>query len=117
MKKIVNHGILLVMLLFITTASANVYGQIGRRVDFWINSPYSLRMSEYLLPPGKYVLHRVIENDPNLFALHPENLTNEPIAMIRTARIEYASGNLPENTKVFVETNEASPENYPVVLG
>jgi len=117
MKKILNPALLLTTLLLVTAMSIYGKGQLGRRIDFSINTPFALRMGDYMLPAGTYVLHRVLENDPNLFALHPGDLTHEPIAMIRTARIEYQSGRYPEDTKLFVDMDEVSPDNHPVVQG
>jgi hypothetical protein len=117
MKKNLNSRFLLVAVLM--SAAISIYGQgpLKQRVDFSINTPFALRMGDYMLPPGNYVLHRVLDNDPNLFSLHPGDLSHEPIAMIRTARIDYAAGRYPEHTKLFVEMDEASSDNHPVLEG
>jgi hypothetical protein len=117
MKKTFNYGLLMVMIIGVTTMTILGKGQLQKRVDFSINTPFALRMGDYLLPPGNYTLRQVLVNDPNLFALHPENLTNEPIAMIRTTRIDYQSSQYPDDTKLFVELDEASPDNHPVLQG
>ena len=117
MKKILNPGFLITTILLLTAMSVYGQGPLKQRIDFSINTPFALRMGDYMLPPGNYVLHRVLDNDPNLFSLHPGNLTHEPIAMIRTARIDYAAGRYPEHTKLFVEMDETSPDNHPVLEG
>jgi len=115
MRRILAYKLSLTVILAVMSVS--VFGQMQKRIDFSINTPFALRMGNYLLPPGKYVLHQVLPNDSNLFALHPQNLTKEPIAMIRTARIEYPSGRTPSDTKLFVELDERSSEVQPVLEG
>jgi hypothetical protein len=114
-RKMLPYKLLLTLILVVMSASA--FGQLQKRVNFSINTPFALRMGNYLLPPGKYVLHQVLPNDPNLFALHPENLTKEPIAMIRTVRIEYPTNRTPSDTKLFVDLEEAGVEPQPVLEG
>lgn len=117
MKKIFNYGALMMPILIVTAMTIFGQGPLQKRVDFSINTPFAIRMGDYLLPPGNYVLRQVTENDLNLFALHPGDLTHEPIAMIRTARVDFQSGKYPEHTKLFVEMDEASPANEPVLQG
>jgi hypothetical protein len=117
MKKTLNYTLLMAMILSVTAITIFGTGQMRKRVDFSINTPFALRMGDYLLPPGSYVLRQVIDNDSNLFALHPQDLTNEPIAMIRTTRIDYQSSKYPDDTKLFVEMDEVSPDNHPVLQG
>lgn len=117
MKKTLHYGFLLMMFLAVAGAAGFGKEQSQKRIDFSINAPFALRMGDYLLPPGNYVLRQAIQNDLNLFALYPEDLTNEPIAMIRTARIDYQSSKYPDDTKLFVELDESSPDNHPVLQG
>ena len=109
------YVVLLTMIMVMVAATA--FGQMKKRINFNISSPFALRMGDYVLPSGKYVLIQVLDNDTNLFALHPSDLTNEPIAMIRTVRIEYPSGKLPDDTKLFIELDERSPQVQAVVDG
>lgn len=116
MKKLFNYGVSLIFLLLITAPTGAAQSP-DKRVDFTISAPFSLRMGDYVLPSGKYILRQAIQNDLNLFALYPEDLTNEPIAMIRTARIDFQARGYPERTKIFVDMDESSPDNHPVVQG
>jgi hypothetical protein len=116
MKKIISYGFLLTV-LFTVLAIPGIAQSPDKRVNFSINAPFALRMGDYVLPPGNYVMRQVLQNDLNLFALYPENLTNEPVAMIRTTRIDYQGSNYPEDTKIFIEMDEQSPNYYPVIQG
>ena len=115
MKNKIYVGLLTMFMVMVVVGTA--WGQMKKRVNFNISSPFALRMGDYVLPSGKYVLIQVLDSDTNLFALHPEDLTNEPIAMIRTVRIEYPSGRLPDDTKLFIELDERSPQVQAVVDG
>ncbi|MCI0389289.1 MAG: hypothetical protein MOB07_11080 [Acidobacteria bacterium] len=117
MKKILNSGLLMMVTLVVTTITIFGQGPLQKRIDFSINTPYAIRMGKYMLPPGNYVLRQATQNDLNLFALYPEDLTNEPIAMIRTARVSFQSSRYPDDTKLFVEMDEWSPDNHPVLQG
>src|SRR5438105_553575 len=96
---------MLAAVLMTAAVATTAFGQgpLQKRVDFSINVPYAVRMGNYILPAGDYVLHQVMMNDLNLFALHPRDLTHEPIAMIRTTRIEYQATRYPEKTKLIIE--------------
>ena len=109
------YAILLTILMVMVVGAA--FGQMKKRINFNISSPFALRMGDYVLPAGRYVLVQAIDNDTNLFALHPTDLTNEPIAMIRTVRIEYPAGRLPDDTKLFIELDERTPEVQAIVDG
>ena len=106
-------------MVFSVAMAMTIFGQgpLQKRINFSINTPYAIRMGEYLLPPGEYVLYQVLQNDLNLYALYPENMTNEPIAMIRTVRIDYQANRYPEETKLFMENDEMSSDNHPVLEG
>src|SRR5262249_9682610 len=117
MKKILNSWVLITMILIATTVTIFGQGPLQKQVNFTISAPFAIRMGNYLLPPGRYVLRQVLQNDLNLFALHPGDLTHKPIAMIRTVRIDYQGTNYPDDTKLFVEIDEASRDNHPVLQG
>ena len=106
-------------LVLIMGATLTVYAQgpLQKRVEFSVNVPYALRMGEYLLPPGDYVLHQVLQNDLNLFSLHPGELRNKPIAMIRTSRIDYYATGYPEKTQLMIDTENSGLSNYPTLEG
>ena len=106
--------------LMIVTAMANVVfaqGPINKRINYTINVSHALRMGDYLVPPGRYVLYQINPNDVNLFALYQDDMTHSPIAMIRTSRIEYHSHQYPEKTKMMLDIDEASSEAHPVLQG
>ena len=103
------------MLIALTAFTA--FGQMYKRVNYSINVPYSLRMGDYMLPPGKYVLHQVHLNNLNLFALYERDMTREPIAMLHTTRIDYQGGDYPEKTQLKLNIDESSSEAHPVLRG
>ena len=109
------YGILMSAVMVIVVGT--VMGQMKKRINFNISSPFALRMGDYMLPAGKYVLIQVLDNDTNLFALHATDTRSEPIAMVRTVRIEYPSGKLPDDTKLFIEIDERSPQVQAIVDG
>ena len=99
------------------TAIAFAQGPIHKRVNYTINVSYELRMGDYMLPPGKYVLYQINQNDTNLFGLYQRDLTDEPIAMIRTVRIDYSGTEYPEDTKMILDIDETSYDSHPVLRG
>lgn len=105
-------GILILGMSFTVFAQ----GPMQKRLDFSINVPYTLRMGDYLLPAGHYVLHQVLHNDLNLFALHPGDLTRKPVALIRTTRIDYYATGYPAKTSLLIDT-ENNGANYPKLEG
>lgn len=114
----IRKSALLAVMVF--TAMASVVfaqGPINKRINYTINVSHALRMGDYLLPPGRYVLYQVNQNDLNLFALYQDEMTHSPIAMIRTARIEYHATQYPEHTKMILDINETSGDAHPVLEG
>lgn len=105
-------GILMLGMSF----TAFAQGPMQKRIDFSISVPYTLRMGDYLLPAGNYVLHQVLQNDLNLFALHPGDLTHKPVALIRTTRIDYYATGYPGKTALLIDT-ENNGANYPKLEG
>ena len=106
-----------ILMLVATATMALAQGPIHKRVNYSINVHHALRMGDYILPPGKYVLYQINQNDTNLFALYQEDMTRSPIAMIRTARIEYNAGEYPDRTAMFLEIDETSRDTHPVLRG
>jgi hypothetical protein len=92
-------------------------GPIHKRVNYSINVHHSMRMGDYILPPGKYVLYQINANDLNLFALYQDDRTREPIAMIRTTRIDYNTTGYPEKTRLLLNIDETSSDSHPVIRG
>jgi hypothetical protein len=108
-----------VLVLLLATLTLQAQGPIHKRVDYTINVEHALRMGDYVLPPGKYVLYQVSPNDLNLFALYKDNRQHSPIAVIRTTRIVYQTMNMPEDTSLLLSVDEDSNqrEDLPVLKG
>jgi hypothetical protein len=98
---------LLVVTGLVSIASAQ--GPLNKRVNYSISAEHALRMGDYILPAGDYILFQINQNDTNLFALYQgDNMMHSPIAMIRTTRIYYPSGRTPEKTHIMLEIDEES---------
>lgn len=92
--------------------------QSKKLVHFEINAPYRIRMAQYLLPPDRYYLQQVSENDLNLFFLFKGSLRHTPIAAVRTTRIYHASNKYPNNTEIrWVMDEESGDGSVPLVTG
>src|SRR5215216_6511935 len=114
----IRKSALLAVMLFTAMASVVLaQGPIHKRINYTINVSHALRMGDYLLPPGRYVLYQIDQNDLNLFALYQDEMTHSPIAMIRTTRIEYQSHKFPEKTKMMLDIDETSGDAHPVLQG
>jgi len=92
-------------------------GPLHKQVNFTINVPFELKKGRVVLPPGTYVLFQVNINDPQTFSLHPEDLTHESIAIIKTTRIDYSGSRYPGKTRLLMDTDESWPQRYPVLEG
>jgi hypothetical protein len=92
-------------------------GPMQKRINYTINVPYSLRMGDYMLSPGRYVLYQVSFYEPNLFVLYPGDMTHSPVAMIRTTRIEYHGTRYPSKTKILLDIDESGSAAQPVIRG
>src|SRR5580765_7623462 len=73
-------GVLLAAML-----GSSVFAQtpVPRIVHYGVNVQYKMRVGDYMLPAGNYVLSQVMQSDPNLYYLHSVNLSREPIAILR----------------------------------
>ena len=109
---------ILAAVVLLSAAALPVLGQgpMHKRVDFSIDSPFELKQANVVLPAGNYVLYQLSNNEPALFALYRGDMTHPPIAMIRTTRIDYTL-RWPQHTKLILETDETSPQNYPMLEG
>jgi len=105
-------------ILLMTTMIFSGFGQVPTRtkLHFTINVPYALRMGDYTLAPGKYVLFQDSKN-PSLFALYSQNLAREPIAMIYTTQSRYWTIPNDRQTKITLEIDEASGDAHPILRG
>jgi hypothetical protein len=109
----------LVAIMIITAAASVAFAQgpLQKRVNYTINVSHALRMGDYMVPAGRYVLYQVNQNDLNLFALYQDEMTHSPIAMIRTIRVEYQGTNYPEKTKMMLDIDESSADAHPMLRG
>ena len=109
----------LLMLLLFAGLTVHAQGPFHKQVNYTINTEHALRMGDYVLPPGKYILFQVSPNDLNLFALYKDNRQHSPIAMIRTTRIQYLSTEMPEKTSLMLTIDEdgKTREDLPVLKG
>jgi hypothetical protein len=103
--------------LTLVSSFALAQGPTQRRVNYTINVAYKLRMGDYMLSPGRYVLYQVSMADPNQFALYAEDMTHSPVAMIRTTRIEYNATNYPSKTRMLLDMDESGNTADPVIRG
>ena len=117
MASIRKSALAAVILLAAIATIAFGQGPLHKRVNYTINVSHELRMGDYMLPPGKYVIYQINENDTNLFALYVNDLTHSPVAMIRTTRIDYQGNDYPSKTGLFLDVDESSRDNHPVLKG
>ena len=92
-------------------------GPLHKEVYFTIDAPFELAKTHTVLPPGKYILYEINANNPNVFALYREDKMHSPIAMLTTVRIDYSARKYPGKTSILLDTDEGSPQNYPVLQG
>jgi hypothetical protein len=106
----------LVMVMLLTVGMGMAFGQIKKQVQFDINVTFALRMGDYLLPPGHYVIYQVDDNDLNLFYLFKDDMRHSPVATIRTTRKEFVEPNFPEHTKMNLRIEETKDQGTQPVL-
>ena len=111
----------LIGILLIAMVGTGIFAQtpVPRIVHYGVNVEYKMRVGDYILPSGNYVLSQVMQSDPNLYYLHPMNLTHGPIAVIRTARISF-NGRVhqPGGTHIWIENDdERTADTIPVFKG
>jgi hypothetical protein len=100
-----------------TVSMALAQGPLQKRVNYMINVDHALKLGDYMLPAGKYVLYQINANDLNLFALYQNDMTHSPVAMIRTTRIDYNGSDYPDKTRIMLDIDEASSDVHPVLRG
>jgi len=121
-EEMVRKSLLVCALLLTMAGTSAVFAQSPEPhlMKFSINVPYKLRMGDYILPAGKYVMIQVLKDDVNLYSLHPVDLTHGPIAMVRTTRVRN-NGSInptPETSEMLIRINEDSSGNaIPVIRG
>jgi hypothetical protein len=107
----------LLILLSAVSVPSFAQGPLQKRIDFTINVPYRLQMGDYVMPPGKYIVRQVIENDLNLFHLFRRQLGTTPIAAIRTVRVDYTVKGTPDDAMVHWRSDlEGRRTGDPVVI-
>jgi len=110
--------VLILFAALVALASATfAQGPVQKRVNYTINVTHALKMGDYMLPAGKYVLYQVNQNDTNLFGLYQKDLAREPVAMIRTVRIEYHTDRQPDDTRLILDMDESGAVANPVLRG
>ena len=115
MKSLCKLAILFITMTLLGGSSLG-QGPIRKEVHFTVNADYRLRMQNYLLPAGKYILYQVSENNPHLFGLYQEDLAREPIAMVHTTRIDYAT-RWPDKTRMHWHIDERIGRSAPIITG
>jgi hypothetical protein len=111
MKALRKNMIVVFMIVTLMTMTAFAIGPVQKRLNFTIDGPFALEEGGNVLESGDYVLYQINQNNPKLFALYSEDLTNEPVAMIQTVRIDYQFGEYPEEATVTLNIDEES-EDY-----
>lgn len=110
-------AVALVFLLCAMTAAFAQGGPTQRKITFTVDSPFELKKSGVVLPPGHYVLFRFEPNNRHVFALYRDDMTHPPIAMIQTIPIIYNLGRLPGKTRMLMEPDESTSQTTPVLAG
>ena len=118
MRILKNCAMTLVMMITAGVGMALAQGPVQKQVDFDINAPYALRMGNFMLPAGQYVLYQADANNPTLFFLFQgTDMMHSPIAVINTVRIGYPTADYPEHTKMLLRIDESSANSHPVLRG
>jgi len=109
----------LALLFLMTAAVVPAVAQVPQqeKIHFSVSTPFELKGTDVVLPPGNYLLFQVKPNDRSEFALYQDDMTHSPIAMIRAVRIYYSLGRLPGKANMLMEIDEGSPDNYPMLQG
>lgn len=107
------------MTLLMMAAASLAFSQEAPRklIRFSIDVPFEVKMKQLVLPAGKYLLHQVTPSDSNLFNIYQNDLTQAPIATVRTSRIDYSITGYPEQFKLFLSHEEPNQGDHPVLTG
>ena len=97
--------------------TALAQGPLQKRMDFNINVSYRLRMQNYMLPAGNYILHQMRTDQPSIFALYEGDMRHSPIAMIQTVRISHSPMEFPDKASMRWHIDESSSNSDPVITG
>jgi hypothetical protein len=108
----------LAFMILLTASVGMAFGQILKEVDFDVNVPFTMRMADYLIPAGHYVIYQVDGNNPNLFYLYKDDMTHSPIATIMTVRHDFVPPYFAKHTDMRVRLEETSTQGtVPVLRG
>jgi len=116
MRNLRNIAITIALFAFIGIP-AFAQGPIYKQISFDINVPYQMRMTDYIIPEGHYVLRQVSQNDINLFWLYKDNFLHAPIAVVRTVRTPTWGSDVPQKTNLMIRMDESGSTATPVVRG
>jgi hypothetical protein len=117
MKGMRKSALAAILIMVAAASMAFAQGPINKRINYTINVSHTMRMGDYLMSPGRYVLYQINQNDPNLFALYQNDMRHSPVAMIRTTRIDYQSGDYPGKTSMMLDVDESSSDLHPIIRG
>jgi hypothetical protein len=117
MNRVKQSAFAAIAVMMLAASFTFAQGQIQKQVNYTINVPYSIKMGDYSLAPGKYVLYQINQNDPDTFALYAGSMRHSPVAMIRTVRVQYLTTHYPSKTRIKFEYDEAGDTAMPVVRG
>ena len=98
-------------------ASALAQGPLQKRMDFTINVPYHLRMQNYMLPAGTYILHQISQSESSIYALYQGDMRHSPIAAVQTVRINYTTMRYPDRAAMHWHIDESTLNADPVITG
>ena len=114
MRNSVNRLLAATLMALAVSLSVGAQNPLHKKVNYSIDTEFELRMGDYILPAGKYVLFQIDLDNPNLFGLYRGDLTKEPVALIKTVRKTYPTGDFPDKTKIKLVMDEENPRRETV---
>lgn len=107
------------LVLLIGAAVVQAVAQVPQqeKIHFTAAAPFELKGTNVVLPAGRYVLFQIKPNDRSFFELYLGDMTHSPIALIKTVRIYYDLGRLPDKAKMLMPVDETSPQMYAKLEG
>lgn len=106
MKSLRTSAITACVMLAALAVASFAQGPLHKKVNYTISAPFALQRGDRVLPAGNYVLYQFNLDNPNLFALYPEDMTHTPVAVIHTTRIDFSSRRYPEKTQILFNQDE-----------
>lgn len=110
-------AILALLLALAVAPAALAQGPLQQKVHYTITTQHALRMGDYMLPAGTYVLQQVNVTDLNRFALYRGDMDDEPIAIIHTTRVDYKTGEYREKAGIALTIDEGRAGAPPMLRG